>query len=72
MIKKDIFSSLCIKIGLIYVKVSHVRLFATPWTVHSPWNSPGQNTGVGSRFLLTMYKFKVCVCVRSSVMSDSL
>ena len=19
---------------------------ATPWTIHSPWNSPGQNTGV--------------------------
>jgi len=21
-------------------------LSATPWTIHSPWNSPGQNTGV--------------------------
>ena len=30
--------------------LSHVRLFATPWT--SPWNSPGQNTGVGSLSLL--------------------
>ena len=27
------------------VKVSHVRLFATPWTI---WNSLGQNTGVGT------------------------
>ena len=25
---------------------------ATPWTVHSPRNFPGQNTGVGSRSLL--------------------
>ena len=28
---------------------SHVQLFATPF---SPWNSPGQNTGVGSVSLL--------------------
>ena len=27
---------------------SGVWLFATPWAIHSPWNSPGQNTGVGS------------------------
>ena len=26
--------------------------FATPRTIHSPWNSPGQNTGVGSLSLL--------------------
>ena len=25
---------------------------ATPWTIYSPWNSPGQNTGVGSLSLL--------------------
>ena len=24
----------------------------TPWTIHSPWNSPGQNTGAGSHSLL--------------------
>ena len=33
------------------VLVSHVRLFATPWTVaHQalyPWDSPGKITGVG-------------------------
>ena len=29
-----------------------VQLFATPWTIHSPWDSPGQNTGVGSLSLL--------------------
>ena len=29
-----------------------VRLFATPWTIYSPWNSPGQNTGLGSLSLL--------------------
>ena len=32
--------------------LSHVRLFATPWTVAArllwPWNTPGQNTGVHS------------------------
>ena len=27
--------------------LSHVWLFVTPWSIH-PWNSPGQNTGVGS------------------------
>ena len=27
-------------------------LFATSWTIYSPWNSPGQNTGVGSLSLL--------------------
>ena len=31
--------------------LSHVQLFATPWTT-SPWNSPGQNTGWGSLSLL--------------------
>ena len=31
--------------------LSCVWLFATPWT-YSPWNSPGQNTGVGSLSLL--------------------
>ena len=29
--------------------LSRVRLFATPW-LYSPWNSPGQNSGVGSLF----------------------
>ena len=29
--------------------LSCVQLFATPWT---PWNSPGQNTGLGSLALL--------------------
>ena len=31
------------------VLLSCVRLFATPWTIYIPWNSPGQNSGVGSR-----------------------
>ena len=31
--------------------LSPVGLFATSW-LHSPWNSPGQNTGVGSLSLL--------------------
>ena len=32
--------------------LSLVWLFVTPWTLYSPWNSPGQNTGVGSLSLL--------------------
>ena len=34
--------------------LSHVRLFATPWTARllRPWDSPGKNTGVGCHFLL--------------------
>ena len=32
--------------------LSCVQLFATPWTIYSPWNPPGQNTGVGSLSLL--------------------
>ena len=37
--------------------LSHIRLFATPWTVWAtrlicPWNSPGRNTGMGSHSLL--------------------
>ena len=27
-------------------------LFATSWTIYGPWNSPGQNTAVGSLSLL--------------------
>ena len=36
--------------------LSHVRLFATPWTVdyHAPpsWDFPDKHTGVGCHFLL--------------------
>ena len=32
--------------------LSPVWLFATPWTIYSPWNSPGQNTEEGSLSLL--------------------
>ena len=43
-------------ITLIYTQkwksLSHVWLFATPWTVYSGLNSPGQNTGGGSLSLL--------------------
>ena len=34
-----------------WYSLSRVRLFATHG-LYSPWNSPGQNTGVGSLFLL--------------------
>ena len=35
------------------VKVTQSCLtLSTPWTINSPWNSPGQNTGVGSLSLL--------------------
>ena len=32
--------------------LSCVWLSLTPWRPYSPWNSPGQNSGVGSFFLL--------------------
>ena len=32
--------------------LDRVQLFVTPWTIYSPWNSPGQNNGVGSLSLL--------------------
>ena len=42
-----LFGSMCAK------SVSHVRLFATQWTITllCPWNFPGKNTGVGCHFL---------------------
>ena len=36
--------------------LSCVWLFVTPWTIYSPWNSLGQNTGVGSICLLQLNK----------------
>ena len=39
-----------------FIRFSHVRLFAAPWTGTSrllcPWDSPGKNTGVGYHVLL--------------------
>ena len=35
--------------------LSYAQLFATPWTIHSPWNSPGQNTGMGGLSLLQIF-----------------
>ena len=32
--------------------LSRVPLFSNLWTIYSPWNSPGQNTGVDSLSLL--------------------
>ena len=32
--------------------LSHVLLFVNPWTITVQWNSPGQNTRMGSRSLL--------------------
>ena len=47
------WSDLAAAAALVCKFLSYVRLFATPWTKQcSPWNSPGQNTGVGSRSLL--------------------
>ena len=47
------FHTLCVCV------LSHVRLFATPWSIaHQysppifPWDSPGKNTGAGCHFLL--------------------
>ena len=44
--------------------LSHIWLFATPWTVActrflSPWDFLGKNTGVGCHFLLHEHCFKV-------------
>ena len=41
---------LSLAIVCVWKSLSRVRLFAIPWT--SPWNSPGQNTGVGNLSLL--------------------
>ena len=41
--------SQCLYCDVKWKSLSRVRLFATPW---SPWNSSGQNTGVGSLSLL--------------------
>ena len=38
--------------------LSHVPLFATPWTAayrQEPWDFPGKNTGVGCHFLQRTY-----------------
>ena len=37
---------------LLWKLLSCIQLFATPWNSDSPWNSPGQNTRVGSCSLL--------------------
>ena len=50
----SIFIASCYSIMIIMWKwklLSRVQLFAYPW-LYSPWNSPGQNTGVGSLSLL--------------------
>ena len=45
----------CVVLAAIY-SLTHVQLFATPWTIATrllcPQDSPGRNTGVGSHFLL--------------------
>ena len=33
-------------INFFFKSFSCIRFFATSWTIYSPWNSPGQNTGV--------------------------
>ena len=61
--KKDIY--VCITESLCYTpetnttlyinflkSLSCIQFFATLWTIYSPWNSPGHNTGVGSLALL--------------------
>ena len=41
----------CTEVEVKWKSLSCVWLFATPW-LYSPWNSPGQNTGVASLSLL--------------------
>ena len=38
----------CIKVNV----AQSCLTLCNPWTLYSPWNSPGQNTGVGSLSLL--------------------
>ena len=45
--QRNLENGLCVCYSL-----NHVQLFVTPWAIYSPWNSPGQNTGVGSLSLL--------------------
>ena len=37
-----------VTIALYYLKVKVTQSFLRPYGLYSPWNSPGQNTGVGS------------------------
>ena len=41
-----------VTIALYYLKVKVTQSFLRPYGLYSPWNSPGQNTGVGSLSLL--------------------
>ena len=54
-----------IKICVCAQSLSHVRLFATLWTIARrflcPWDFPGKNTGVGNHFRLRSY----VICPRS-------
>ena len=46
------------KLQKVKVKVAQsVQLFAIPW-VYTPWDSPGQNTGVGSQLFLYLPSLK--------------
>ena len=40
-----------VRVLVLYV-LSRVRLFATPWRLICPWDSPGEDTGVGCHALL--------------------
>ena len=48
-----VFFKICESINVMkwnWKSLSYVQLFATPWA--SPWNCPGQNTGVGGLSLI--------------------
>ena len=53
--KRSTLSSLLLSSFLIFMKVKVIQSSPTllrPHGLYSPWNSPGQNTGVGSRSFL--------------------
>ena len=58
--------------------LSHVRLFATPWTAQPttflrPWDFPGKSTGVGCHCLLRLFSYTNLImlrCVHACILSD--
>ena len=54
--KESQYNALTLQYRVLTIKLSEncsvVSDSATPWAIHSSWNSPGQNTGAGSLSLL--------------------
>ena len=67
--KGDIYSGLLL---LLLSRFSHVRLRWQPTRLPHPWDSPGNNTGVGCHFLLQYMKVKSEVAQSCPTLSDPL